>query len=91
MLLPMSDIAISDDLWRHPPRASEAVSRQTLEVKLTADLGVRTACVRNIVVVEWHHVRQHISCAVTVCYTQIFRLENLLTKVIGFNSIWTLT
>lgn len=66
MLLPVCNIAIGDDLWRHPPRASEAVSRQPLEVKLTTDLGVRTTCVRNVVVVERHHVSQHISCAVTV-------------------------
>lgn len=66
MLLPVCDIAIGDDLRRHPPRASEAVSRQPLKVKLTADLGVWTTCVWNVVVVERHHVRQHISRAVTV-------------------------
>lgn len=62
----MSNVAVSDELWGNTPGAGEPVARQPLEVKLTTDLGVRATCVRYVVTVERHHVRQQVCCPVAI-------------------------
>lgn len=59
---PFSNILVRDGYWGHLPWAAQLPPGEPLEVKLTADLGVGTTGVRDVVRVEGHHVTKHV-CA----------------------------
>lgn len=65
--LPFGDVLARDRHGGHLPGAVDSIARQTLEVKLAANLGVRPARVGHVVAIERHHVAQDVRRPVLVC------------------------
>lgn len=64
---PLCHVGIGDGSGRHLPRAVDPATRQALEVKLAADLGVWPAGVRHVIAVEGHHVAEDVGAGIWVC------------------------
>jgi len=52
----LPNIILGDDLGGDAPGTRHPVARESFEVKLAANFGVRATSMGHIVAVEWHHV-----------------------------------
>lgn len=72
---PLCHIRLHHWFGGHLPGTVDPTTRQPLEIKLAADLGVGAARVRHVVAVERHHVTEDVCARSCVCGT---------TKVLTF-------
>lgn len=68
--LPLCHIGLHHSFGGHFPGTVDPTTRQPLEIKLAADLGVRAARVRHVVAVERHHVTEDVCARSCVCGTR---------------------
>lgn len=67
---PLCHVCLHHSFRGHLPGAVDPTTRQPLEIKLAADLGVGAARVRHVVAVERHHVAEDVCARSRVCRTE---------------------